>query len=177
MADVLLGYGDEICGFPAVQARDAARTVDAWQWCSAGVLAGELRISPPEARALLLAMEAGGYLTRYTGLLADGHDGGWLPGEVDGPEPFLLWRTSPDGRRLAKAHTGSRMPRAVAEALLEDFLDRVRSVNRDPHATHVVESVDLSGSLADPGRREVTDVDLIVFARRKHRGCQLRATR
>ena len=34
----------------------AARTVDAWEWCSAGVLARELQVSPPEARALLLAM-------------------------------------------------------------------------------------------------------------------------
>jgi hypothetical protein len=51
MAGVLLRHGDEICGFPAVQASYAARTVDARQWCSVGVVARELRISSPEARA------------------------------------------------------------------------------------------------------------------------------
>jgi hypothetical protein len=171
MADVLLKDGDQICGFPAVQAGYAARTVDAWQWCSAGVLARELQVSPPEARALLLAMEGGGYLTRHTGPLADGLDGTWLPDEEDGTEPLLLWHlTSPDGRQLAKAHIGSPVSRAAAEALLDGFLDRVRAVNRAPHFTHVIESVTLYGSLVDPNRREVTDVDLIAFTRRRHRG-------
>ena len=170
MAGVLLRHGDEICGFPAVRAGYAARTVDARQWCSAGVVARELRISLPEARALLLAMEGGGYLTRYTGLLPDGHDGAWLDGEEDGAEPLVLWHlTSPDGMQLAKAHTGSPLSRAVAEALLEGFLDRVRTVNRDPRATHVIDSVLLYGSLAEPDRQEVTDVDLIVYTRRWRR--------
>jgi hypothetical protein len=167
---VLLKHGDEICGFPAIQAGYAARTVDAWQWCSVGVLARELQISPPEARALLLALEGGGYLTRYTGVLPDGHHGAWLADEEDGAEPLVLWHlTSPDGMQLAKAHTGSPISRAVAEALLEGFLDRVRTVNRDPHATHIIESALLYGSLADPGREEVTDVDLIVYTRRRRR--------
>lgn len=166
MADVLLKHGDQICGFPAVQAGHAARTVDAWQWCSAGVLARELRVSPPEARALLLAMEGGGYLTRHTGQLADGLDGAWLPSEEDGAEPLLLWHlTSPDGRQLAKAHIGSPISRAAAEALLDGFLDRARAVNCDPCSTHVIETVSLYGSLADPDRQEVTDVDLIAFTR------------
>jgi hypothetical protein len=39
MVVMLLRHGEQICGFPAVQAGYAARTVDAWQWCSAGVLA------------------------------------------------------------------------------------------------------------------------------------------
>ena len=43
-------------------------------------------------------------------------------------------------------------------------------MNCDPRATHVVESVALYGSLVDPGREEVTDVDLIVFTRRRQRG-------
>jgi hypothetical protein len=67
MADVLLRLGDEICGFPAIQAGYAARTVDAWQWCGVGVLARELEICLPEARALVTGLEDGGYLIRYTG--------------------------------------------------------------------------------------------------------------
>lgn len=171
MADVLLKDGDQICGFPAAQAGYAARTVDAWQWCSAGVLARELQASPAEARALLLAMEGGGYLTRHTGPLADSPEGAWLPGEEDNTEPLLLWHlTSPDGLQLAKAHIGSPISRAAAEVLLDGFLDRVRAVSRDPHATHVIESITLYGSLADPDWQEVTDVDLIAFTRRRHRG-------
>jgi hypothetical protein len=171
MVAVLLKHGEEICGFPAIQAGYAARVIDAWQWCSAGVLAQELQISQHEARALLLALEAGGYLTRHTGQLAADHDGAWLPEEEDGSEPLLLWHlTSPDGMQLAKAHVGSPMSRAAAEALLDGLLDRVRTVNRDPCATHVVESVVLYGSLVDPDREEVTDVDSIVFTRRRQRG-------
>jgi hypothetical protein len=171
MAGVLLKDGDQICGFPAVQAGHAARTVDARQWCSVGVLAQERQVSPPEARALLLAMEDGGYLTRHTGPLADSPEGAWLPGEEDGPEPLLLWHlTSPDGTQLAKAHIGSPISRAAAGALLDGFFDRVRAVNRDTRSTHVIESVTLYGSLADPDRQVVTDVDLIAFTRRRHRG-------
>lgn len=42
-------------------------------------------------------------------------------------------------------------------------------LNRDPRSTHVIESVALYGSLADQDRQAVTDVDLIVFARRRRR--------
>jgi hypothetical protein len=83
----------------------------------------------------------------------------------------LLWHvTSLKGTQLAKAHISSAMPRATAEALLDGLLGRVRIVNCDPRATHVVESVALYGSLVDPGREEVTDVDLIVLTRRRQRG-------
>ncbi len=105
------------------------------------------------------------YLTRHTGPLADRSEGAWLPGEEDGPEPLLLWHlTSPDGTQLAKAHIGSPISRAAAGALLDGVLDRVRAVNRDPRSTHVIESVTLYGSLADPDRQVVTDVDLIAFS-------------
>jgi hypothetical protein len=43
-------------------------------------------------------------------------------------------------------------------------------VNRDPGSTHVIESVTLYGSLADPDRHAVTDVDLIAFTRRRRQG-------
>jgi hypothetical protein len=135
------------------------------------VLARELQVSPQEARALLLALESGGYLTRYTGQLAAGHKGAWLPEEEDATEPLLLWHvTSMKGMQLAKAHTGFAMSRATAEALLDGLLGRVRLVNCDPRATHVVESVALYGSLVDPDLEEVTDVDLIVLTRRRQGG-------
>jgi hypothetical protein len=171
MVAVLLKDGEEICGFPAVQAGYAARTVDAWQWCSAGVVARELQVSWQEARALLVALEGGGYLMRHTGQLAAGHDGEWLPEEEEGTEPLLLWHlTNLDGMQLAKAHVGSAMSRATAEVLLDGFLGRVRTVNRDPCATHVVESVELYGSFVEPDREEVADIDLRVVTRRRQFG-------
>ena len=66
----------------------------------------------------------------------------------------------------AKAHIGSPISRTLGEAFLAGFLDRVRAVNRDPCSTHVIESVTLYGSLADPDRQSVTNVDLITFTRR-----------
>ena len=75
MVAVLLKHGEQICGFPAVQAGYAARAVDAWQWCSAGVIARELQVSRQDASALLVAMEGGGYLIRHTGQLAADDDG------------------------------------------------------------------------------------------------------
>jgi hypothetical protein len=80
-----------------------------------------------------------------------------------------LSRTSLKGIQLAKAHIGLAMSRATAETLLDGLLGRVRIVNCDQRATHVVESVALYGSLVDPSREEVTDVDLIVFTRRRQR--------
>jgi hypothetical protein len=171
MVAMLLKHGEQICGFPAIQAGNAARTVDAWQWCSAGVLARELQVNLQEARALLLALEGGRYLTRHTGRLPDGQDGAWLPEEEDCSEPLLLWHlTSPNGMQLAKAHVGSPMPRPIAEGLLGELLDRVLIVNADPCATHVIQSFVLYGSFYNPDQEEVTDVDLVAFTRRTQRG-------
>ena len=78
--------------------------------------------------------------------------GGRLANNSQGPE--------------AKAHIGSPISRTLGEAFLAGFLDRVRAVNRDPCSTHVIESVTLYGSLADPDRQSVTNVDLITFTRR-----------
>jgi hypothetical protein len=57
------------------------------------------------------------------------------------------------------------VPRCAAEGLLAEFLDRVRAVNHDPLGSHTIERVMLYGSLTDPGRLEVSDVDLLVYGR------------
>jgi hypothetical protein len=46
----------------------------------------------------------------------------------------------------------------------------VSAVNDDPAGSHIIEHATLFGSLTDPTRQEVGDVDLIVYARRGSRG-------
>ncbi len=55
----------------------------------------------------------------------------------------------------------------MAEGLVRDVLARVMGVNRDPASTHVITRVALFGSLTDPRRELVSDVDLAVWADRR----------
>ena len=151
---MLFAPEDQVYGVPAAVAREAVRIVESVQWCSAGVLARELRIDITASRCLLQALESDGRLTRYPGMLPSGHDGAWLPGEEASEEPLVLWHLRyPEGKALAKARIGPAVPRSVAESLLAEFLDRIRSANNDPAGSHVIERVTLFGSLTDPGRR------------------------
>lgn len=168
---MLFASDDEVCGVPVAVAQEAIRIVESVQWCSSGVLARELRIDLASSRSLLEALESDGRLPRYSGMLPPGHDGAWLPEEEDCEEPLVFWHLRyPEGKALAKARIGSATPRSVAESLLADFLDRVRTANDDPSGSHTVERVTLYGSLTDPSRHEVSDVDLLVYARRRSRG-------
>lgn len=167
---MLFAPGDQFCGVPAEVAREAARVIESVQWCSAGVLARELGIGIAASRLLLRALEADGRLARYDGMLPQGHDGAWLPEEETGEEPLMLWHLRyPEGKALAKARIGSAVPRSEAEDLLAQVLARVRVLNDDSAGSHVVEYATLIGSLTDPARHEVGDVDLIVYARRRCR--------
>jgi predicted nucleotidyltransferase len=164
---MLLAPESTVCGVPAAMAKDAACFVQEAQWCSAGALARRLGIAITASRLLLEALEAEQRLTRYTGRLADGHDGLWLPEEEASREPLVLWHLRyPAGMALAKAWIGSPVPRDVARSLLSTFLGRVTDVNGDPTALHTIERVLLYGSLTDPDRQQVSDVDLLVYARR-----------
>jgi hypothetical protein len=164
-----LSEGDVVCGVAATMARNAAREVDAAQWCSAGALARHLGIDTAASRSLLEALEAEGYLDKpYPGPLPQSHVGEWLPSEESSDQPLLLWHLSClKGKRLAKARVGPPVPRVVAEALVRDVLARVGEVNRDPGATHVITRVVLHGSMTDPGQLLVSDVDLAMWADRR----------
>lgn len=164
-----LSEGDVVCGVAATMARNAAREVDAAQWCSAGALARRLGIDTAASRSLLEALEAEGYLDKpYPGPLPESHVGEWLPGEESSDQPLPLWHLSClKGKRLAKARVGLPVPRVVAEGLVRDVLARVGDVNRDPGATHVITRVVLHGSMTDPGQLLVSDVDLAMWADRR----------
>ena len=168
---MLFAPDDEVCGVPAAVARDAVRIVESAQWCTAGVLARELRSDLASSRSLLETLESDGRLTRYPGMLPPGHGGAWLPEEEACGEPLVFWHLRyPAGKALAKARIGPALPRSDAESLLADFLDRVRAANDDPSGSHMIERVTLYGSLADPSRQEVGDVDLLVYTRRRSCG-------
>jgi hypothetical protein len=96
----------------------------------------------------------------------------WLS-EEEAREPLVLWHLrSPGGRALAKARIGSAVPRPVAESLLAQVLDRVLAVNDNFAESHIIARVTLFGSLTDPGRKEVGDVDLLVYAHRRTRSTE-----
>ena len=164
-----LSEGDVVCGVAAAMARAAVRAVEEAQWCSAGALARRLGLDAIACRSLLEALEAGGYLDEpYCGGLPERYGSEWLPGEESGDEPPLLWHLSyPRGKSLAKARIGPPVPRAVAEGLVRDVLARVIGVNRDPASAHVITRVALFGSMTDPRRELVSDVDLAVWADRR----------
>lgn len=164
-----LSEGDVVCGAAAAMTRAAVRAVEEAQWCSAGALARRLGMDIAASRSLLEALQAGGYLAEpYRGRLPEGHGSEWLPDEEFGDEPLLLWHLSyPKGKSLAKARIGPPVPRAVAEGLVRDVLARVIVVNHDLTATHVITRVAMFGSMTDPTRDLVSDVDLAVWADRR----------
>ncbi|HEY5987145.1 MAG TPA: hypothetical protein VIV12_12335, partial [Streptosporangiaceae bacterium] len=95
------------CGVPVTVAQEAVRIVESVQWCSAGVLARELRIETAASRSLLEALESDGHLMRYPRMLPSGYDGAWLPEEETSEEPLILWHLRhPEGKALAKARIG-----------------------------------------------------------------------
>jgi hypothetical protein len=167
---MLFAPDDEVCGVPVAVALAAVRLVESVQWCSAGWLAREFQMTTVASLLLLEELESDGCLDRHLGMLPPGHDGAWLPEEEAGEEPLVLWHlTYPKGKALAKARIGPAMPRAVAEKLLADFLGRIRTVNNDPGGSHTIERVILYGSLTDSSRSEVSDIDLLIYARRRAR--------
>lgn len=161
--------GDVVCGVAAATARAAVRAVEQAQWCSAGALTRRFGMDPAACRTLLEALEADGYLNKpYRGRLPEGYGSEWLPDEEFGNQPPLLWHLcSPKGKSLAKARIGPPIPRAVAEGLVREVLARVIEVNQDLTATHVITRVAMFGSMTDPSRDLVSDVDLAVWADRR----------
>jgi len=77
-----------------------------------------------------------------------------------------MWQTTPKGSKLANASTLPPIPRAEAERIMAEFMERVRRVaGSDDHLAEVVEVVLFGSHLA--GASEVNDIDLIVRLRLK----------
>lgn len=68
---------------------------------------------------------------------------------------------SDQGLRLAAASTGKPIPRAKAEQLLAELLNRARVINQGD-SWYRVARIELFGSLLDASRATVNDIDLMV---------------
>lgn len=73
----------------------------------------------------------------------------------------LGYALSERGLRVAAASTGKPIPRATAEQLLAELLERARVIN-EGDSWYRVAQIELFGSMLDPGRETVNDIDLLV---------------
>jgi predicted nucleotidyltransferase len=72
------------------------------------------------------------------------------------------WEVTQAGRTLAAATAAKRVTRATAEDALQQFLDRVERVNKDPYFLGRVTKVVLFGSMLKAEIDRLSDVDLAV---------------
>lgn len=149
---MLIGRDQIIAGMSAPAVRDVMRRLSgrSMRYDALEELVGEAGAQDPVATSRELA-ELG--LVERTEHSSD--DDPWVT-------------TTVAGTALGKARIGTPMARSKAEKVLVEVLDRVREVNADPDALWWVESVELFGSLNDPTREAVGDVDLRVLIKARH---------
>jgi predicted nucleotidyltransferase/predicted RNA binding protein YcfA (HicA-like mRNA interferase family) len=134
---------DEIAGVGIVAVRDFLRaTLDSG--FTGEYLAERLELSEDHADRLLKEL-------RDRGLVAQHQRGS-----------HTFWETTQDGTTLALASAAKPVRRATAERHLAALLDRVRQINADPDLLYWVTRVVLFGSLLDPDRTAVNDVDVAI---------------
>lgn len=66
------------------------------------------------------------------------------------------------GLALAGAAATKRIPRKTAERKFRGLLERAEKVNSDPYTARLVERIWLFGSLLDPEKSDVGDIDVVV---------------
>lgn len=104
-----------------------------------------------------------GYLEPLEGDRATGQVWAWDAGSGRFEEVVArLYRTSTKGHALANASAAKPVSRATADKALASFLQRVEHVATDPMNLYVVDRVVLFGSMLDPTRERLSDVDLAV---------------
>lgn len=151
----------ELYGFPIRLVQDLTQKVDRSQWCSDGVLSQYLHLDLAKLRNLVDILSSDGYLT-LSGALPSGYRHECLPEETEAPESIRLWHVTDLGKGLAKAFIGEPLNRADAEMLLNETLERIRTIISNPKAKLRIESVHLCGSLLNESASEFGDVDLLV---------------
>jgi len=80
-------------------------------------------------------------------------------GYIDRQDKY--YQLSEQGLQLAAASTGKPIPRSQAEVLLTAFIERARVINQSD-SWYRVAKIELFGSLLDPSRETVNDIDLMV---------------
>jgi predicted nucleotidyltransferase len=136
---------DSICGYPAVTLRDALKQLVLIEWTD-DRLKALLGIDEARSDQLCRALLADGYIE---------------PSPMDGH-----YRLTGEGYRLAHATAARPIRRKTADRILEEFLERVETVNRDPELLYGIREVWVFGSYLGEDD-EVGDVDVAVtFVRR-----------
>jgi predicted nucleotidyltransferase len=141
---------DRIAGVPILAVRGFFNSVGG-RLFSQERLAGELGLPQQQAAVVLDTLVSEGYVEWYN-----------RPTLGSTPELHGPWRTTVKGNALAGARASAPVRRAVAERHLAAFLERVRAANAHFDFCYWVEQVVLFGSLLDPTREHVSDVDLAV---------------
>lgn len=77
-----------------------------------------------------------------------------------------LFEVTGKGARLCAARVGKPLPRARAETLLQEVLDRAKALNEAPGPI-TIESILVFGSYLDASVTELGDLDLAVATRRR----------
>ena len=150
---------DTVAGVAIMKVRDFLRKEphDAW---TLDYVARALEISLAVARDIVQELEGNGFLVSKT-------RGEWREDHVavQGADRDLdarAWSTTIKGNALGMASAAPSVKRSTAERVLKEFLDRVDElVNRDEYL-YTVERVVLFGSMLDPDRLTVNDIDLVV---------------
>lgn len=164
---MLISREDVIAGMPSVRARDLMRAIRD-SAVSLGGLAGFLIEPDEQAPDVVRCLAEEGYLCRVEpeerGRFF--YDVGEIPpgGTF---EDLDYWGTTVAGNALAKARIGKPMSRQKAVKIVDDFIDRVKTINSDPDSLFAVHRVELFGSYANPDRHEVGDVDARVLLERR----------
>lgn len=127
---------DTIAGVDARTLRDALRRPGGY--ITAEDIAPRLRASLKRAHGIIATLEQDGYLDK----LDDS-----------------TWRTSVKGQSLVMASLRGT-PRAAAERQLSELIERAEEINADDRYAYSVQRLVLFGSLLDPDRQEVGDVDV-----------------
>lgn len=99
-----------------------------------------LRVAEPKAKSLLQALARAGFLT---------------------PESDGRWRLTKDGIRLRGASAAKPLRRQTAERLLDELLERIRTLNDDPRFLARVEKAIVFGSYLS-GADRLGDVDVAI---------------
>lgn len=73
------------------------------------------------------------------------------------------YRITDAGKAMAKVKAGRPVKRATAQQKLDEFMDRLRAVNTDPHYLYKVEKAVLFGPfLTNKEREQIKDVDIAI---------------
>jgi predicted nucleotidyltransferase len=139
---------DQIAGVSAIAVRAAFRTMRGRSYATLtqlhAQLAEGLDCSLRQARDVAQALIADGYIQH--------NESGRL---------HVGYVLAPTGLRLASASTGKPIPRARAELLLAELIERARQINADDTWSRVTR-IEVFGSYLDASRATIGDIDLMI---------------